>query len=106
MASSRPAVASSCHSPSKRKPHSGDPAIELLAADFQYRQSASVSGIGPDAHGLARVSADLTSSSIPWRPAAHYVIGRPASAHTLADGVSAVAVRDVPAILAAPTPSG
>ena len=56
------------------------------------------------ARGLLRVSADLTSSSIPWRPAAHYVIGRPASAHTLADGVSAVAVRDLPAIWPRPRP--
>ena len=58
------------------------------------------------ARGLLRVSAELASSRIPWRPAAHYVIGRPASAHTLADGVTAVAVRDLPAILAATPPSG
>ena len=58
------------------------------------------------ARGLLRVSGDLTSSSIPWRPAAHYVIGRPASAHTLADGVSAVGVHELPEILAATPPSG
>ena len=59
-----------------------------------------------DARGLLRVSAELALSGISWRPAAHYVIGRPASAHTLADGVTAVGVRDLPAILAATPPSG
>ena len=58
------------------------------------------------ARGLLRVSAELASSRIPWRPGAHYVIGRPASAHTLADGVSAIGVRGLPAILAATPPSG
>ena len=47
-----------------------------------------------------------TTRLLPRRPAAYYVIGRPASAHTLADGVSAIGVRDLPAILAATPPSG
>ena len=47
-----------------------------------------------------------TTRLLPRHPAAHYVIGRLASAHTLADGVSAIGVRDLPAILAATPPSG
>ena len=51
------------------------------------------------ARGLLRVSAELASSSIPWRPGANYVIARPASSHSLTDGVRTVAVRDLSAIL-------
>ena len=53
---------------------------------------------------LSRVNAELAGASGPWRPGEHYVVGRPAAASTLAPGVGAVAVNDLPAIIAGESP--
>jgi predicted AAA+ superfamily ATPase len=58
-----------------------------------------------DARGLVRVSAGLAASNTPWRPGPHYVIGRPVSSHSLGEGVAAVALRDLPGIVAGKPPA-
>ena len=58
-----------------------------------------------DARGLLRVSAGLAASNSPWRPGPHYVIGRPVSSHSLGEGVAAVALRDLPAIVSGNPPA-
>ena len=62
---------------------------------------------GPrEARNLSRVNAEMEAAGGPWRPGEHYVLGRPAAASSLAPGVAAVGVNDLPAILAGRSPLG
>ena len=59
-----------------------------------------------EARNLSRVNAELVAAGSPWRPGEHYVLGRPAAASSLAPGVTAVGVSDLPAILSGASPLG
>lgn len=54
---------------------------------------------------LHRVHADLSAAGSPWRPAPHYVVGRPAAVSTLDAGVSFVGIEELPAIIAGASPT-
>ena len=55
---------------------------------------------GRDAGTIRKVSAELEAAGGPWSPGPHFVVGRPASSYDLDAGVTAVGVRDLPAVVA------
>jgi len=50
------------------------------------------------------VAADIEASGSPWRSGRHYVLGRPAAAHTIVPGVRAISLRDPAAVVAGREP--
>lgn len=58
-----------------------------------------------EARAVRRLHREVTATRGPWRPAAHYLVGRPAATSTISTGVTAVAVADLPTILARESPA-
>ena len=68
---------------------------KLSLVECKWRENPGVA----DAQHLLAVREDLRESGSSWRPGPSWVIGTPETAYSIADGLAAAGIRDLPRVL-------